>query len=70
LPRLIPGDTLVVIRIDSESYKKANVEASMTRTSGLQATPRTAAGEHPRRFSRKPLRSAHNRHPWRDDAGR
>ena len=30
LPRLTPGDTLVVIRIDSESYGKQNVEASMT----------------------------------------
>jgi len=30
LPRLSPGDTLVVIRIDNESYGKQNVEASMT----------------------------------------
>ena len=30
LPRLTPGDSLVVIRIDDESYKKSNVEASVT----------------------------------------
>ena len=30
LPHLTPGDTLVVIRIDSESYRKDNVEAHMT----------------------------------------
>ena len=30
LPRLTPGDTLVVIRIDNESYGKQNVEANMT----------------------------------------
>src|SRR3954452_8360015 len=30
LPRLTPGDTLIVIRSDSESYKKYNVEAHMT----------------------------------------
>jgi hypothetical protein len=29
LPRLTPGDTLVVIRIDGESYTKNNVEASL-----------------------------------------
>lgn len=30
LPRMTPGDTLVVIRIDDESYRKQNVEASVT----------------------------------------
>ncbi len=30
LPRLTPGDSLFVIRIDDESYKKANVEGGMT----------------------------------------
>src|SRR5207237_4468807 len=30
LPKLTPGDTLIVIRIGSESYTRANVEASMT----------------------------------------
>ena len=30
LPKIGPGDTLVVIRIDDESYNRKNVEASMT----------------------------------------
>ncbi len=30
LPSLVPGDTIAVIRIDSESYQKANVEAFVT----------------------------------------
>jgi len=30
LPNLIPGDTLIVIRIDSESFDKENVEAIQT----------------------------------------
>jgi hypothetical protein len=30
LPALVPGDTVVVVRIDSESYEKANVEAFVT----------------------------------------
>src|SRR5262245_363627 len=30
LPGLVPGDTLAIVRIDSESYKKANVEALVT----------------------------------------
>jgi len=30
LPSLVPGDTVVVVRIDSESYEKANVEAFVT----------------------------------------
>lgn len=30
LPALVPGDTLAIVRIDSESYKKANVEALVT----------------------------------------
>ncbi|HEX9603188.1 MAG TPA: hypothetical protein VF973_05495 [Myxococcales bacterium] len=30
LPKLQPGDSLFVIRIDDESYKKANVEGGMT----------------------------------------
>jgi len=30
LPTMLPGDTLMVIRIDSESYDKDNVEALMT----------------------------------------
>jgi hypothetical protein len=30
LPGMLPGDTILVIRIDSESYEKDNVEAMMT----------------------------------------
>jgi hypothetical protein len=30
LPAMLPGDTLMVIRIDSESYKKDNLEALVT----------------------------------------
>ncbi|MDH3211117.1 MAG: hypothetical protein OEM05_01410 [Myxococcales bacterium] len=30
LPHMVPGDTLLVIRIDSESYDKENVEALLT----------------------------------------
>ena len=30
LPKLQPGDSLFVIRIDDESYKKANLEGGMT----------------------------------------
>jgi hypothetical protein len=30
LPNMVPGDTLIVIRIDSESYEKENVEALLT----------------------------------------
>ena len=30
LPAMVPGDTLIVIRIDSKSYEKENLEAIMT----------------------------------------
>jgi hypothetical protein len=30
LPQMVPGDTLIVIRVDSESYDEENVEALMT----------------------------------------
>jgi hypothetical protein len=30
LPSLVPGDTIAIIRIDSESYEKANVETFVT----------------------------------------
>ena len=30
LPSLVPGDTLLIVRIDSESYEKENVEALVT----------------------------------------
>ena len=38
LPALLPGDTLLVIRIDSESYEKENLEALVT----LDARPSRA----------------------------
>ena len=38
LPAMEPGDTLLVIRIDDESYEKGNVEALMT----LDARPSRA----------------------------
>src|SRR3954452_20013849 len=61
LPRMTPGDTLIVIRIDSESYRKDNVEASVTldvrpshaNARRLQLAPAREA------FSHKPLRAAH-----------
>ena len=30
LPTLLPGDTIAIVRIDSESYRKANVESLVT----------------------------------------
>ncbi len=61
LPKLTPGDTLIVIRIDSESYKKANVEASVTldlRPSKANAQ-KLALASTLEEFSHKPMRSAH-----------
>jgi len=61
LPRLTPGDTLVVIRIDSESYGKQNVEASMTldvRPSKTNAQ-KLALASALDAFAHKPLRAAH-----------
>src|SRR3954468_7770432 len=61
LPRLTPGDTLIVIRIDSESYKKDNVEARMTldvrlaKANAQKLQLASALAD----FSRKPLRAAH-----------
>ena len=61
LPRLSPGDTLVVIRIDNESYGKQNVEASMTldvRPSKANAQ-KLALASTLDAFAHKQLRSAH-----------
>jgi hypothetical protein len=61
LPRLTPGDTLVVIRIDSESYRKDNVEAHMTldvRPSKANAQKLQLAGALDA-FSHKQMRAAH-----------
>ena len=61
LPRLTPGDTLIVIRIDSTSYGKQNVEASMTldvRPSKANAQ-KLALASALDDFSHKSMRSAH-----------
>ncbi|TMB15054.1 MAG: VWA domain-containing protein [Deltaproteobacteria bacterium] len=61
LPKLTPGDTLIVIRIGSESYTRANVEASMTldvRPSRANAQ-KLALANTLEAFSRKPMRTAH-----------
>jgi hypothetical protein len=61
LPRLSPGDTLVVIRIDNESYGKQNVEASMTldvRPSKANAQ-KLALASALDTFAHKQLRSQH-----------
>jgi hypothetical protein len=41
LPNLVPGDALMLVRIDSQSYEKENVEALMT----LDARPSKANAE-------------------------
>lgn len=61
LPRLTPGDSLIVIRIDSESYKKDNVEASLT----LDVRPSKANAEKLafanklEAFARRPIHAGH-----------
>jgi len=61
LPKLVPGDELVVIRIDSESYTRANVEASMKldlRPSKANAQ-KLAFANVLDEFARRPTRAAH-----------
>lgn len=61
LPALEPGDTLLVIRIDGESYEKDNVEAMFT----LDARPsranaqKLALAQTLDRLSRRPSRALH-----------
>lgn len=61
LPRLTPGDSLVVIRIDGESYRKDNVEASVK----LDVRPSKANAEKLAfatrldEFAHKRVRAAH-----------
>ena len=61
LPQMVPGDTLLVARIDSESYDRGNVEALLT----LDRRPSHAAAqklEIARRldaFAARPLHSAY-----------
>ena len=59
LPKLTPGDTLVVIRIDSESYTRNNVEASVKldlRPSKANAQKLAFAGQLDE-FARRPVRA-------------
>jgi hypothetical protein len=61
LPRLTPGDSLVVIRIDDESYRKANVEATVKldiRPSKANAQKLAFAAQL-EEFSKRPVRAAH-----------
>jgi hypothetical protein len=59
LPKLMPGDSLYVIRIDSESYRKDNLVAAMT----LDVRPSKANAEKlafstkMEEFARKPMHS-------------
>jgi len=61
LPQLVPGDTLLVARIDSDSYDRANVEALLT----LDRRPSHANAQKLEvaklldEFARRPLRSSH-----------
>ena len=61
LPRLSPGDTLVLIRIDAESYTRNNVEASVKldqRPSKANAQKLAFAGQLDA-FARRPARAPH-----------
>ena len=61
LPHLAPGDSLVVIRIDDESYRKANVEASMkldVRPSKANAQKLAFAAQLDE-FAKRPMHTAH-----------
>jgi len=61
LPALVPGDTVVIIRIDSQSYEKDNVEAVVT----LDARPskanaqKLALAQTLDRFAEREERSTH-----------
>jgi hypothetical protein len=61
LPRLTPGDSLVVIRIDDESYRKTNVEAALkldVRPSKANAQ-KLAFATALEAFSKRPMHAAH-----------
>ena len=61
LPRMAPGDSLIVIRIDSESYKKDNVEASVkldVRPSKANAE-KLAFAQRLDEFARRPGKASH-----------
>lgn len=61
LPHMVPGDTLLVARIDSESYERGNVEALLT----LDRRPSHANAQKLEvarlldEFAARPTRSAH-----------
>ena len=61
LPKMAPGDSLIVIRIDSESYKKDNVEASVkldVRPSKANAE-KLAFSQKLDEFAHRPVHAAH-----------
>jgi hypothetical protein len=61
LPKMTPGDTLVVIRIDDESYRKQNVEASVTldvRPSQANAQ-KVALAKALEAFQKRPVHTQH-----------
>src|SRR5438132_7698833 len=61
LPKLTPGDSLYVIRIDDESYKKANVEAAVkldVRPSKANAQKLAFSGALDE-FARRPMHAGH-----------
>ncbi|HUH92145.1 MAG TPA: VWA domain-containing protein [Casimicrobiaceae bacterium] len=61
VPKLVPGDSLVVIRIDSESYTRDSVEASVKldmRPSKANAQ-KLAFAQQLDQFARRPVRAAH-----------
>jgi hypothetical protein len=61
LPKLSPGDSLIVIRIDSESYRKDNVEASLkldVRPSKANAE-KLAFAQQLDAFAHRPGKAAH-----------
>ena len=61
LPKMAPGDSLIVIRIDSESYKKDNVEASVkldVRPSKANAE-KLAFAQKLDEFAHRPAHAAH-----------
>ena len=61
LPRLTPGDSLFIIRIDDESYRKQNVEATVkldVRPSRANAQ-KLAFASQLEEFARRPIRTQH-----------
>ena len=72
LPSLLPGDTLLLIRIDSQSYEKQNLETLLT----LDAAPLEANAEKLAfaakldAFASNAPRAEYTDIPRRDDAGR